>query len=168
MGATSAASAAAGQAMQGQSGLGGAMVPGGIFSSAQQAMQEPSGLAGAMFGLRRAVQQAQQTQQAQQVAAATPEQIAAGNANLANVDYGAEANPTMDQATAVNQTAFGAVPTVTTGGFAPGAQQAAAGMFGTEAERQAAMQSAADVSADTYSIDGPKVRTTYKRRIKGL
>jgi hypothetical protein len=105
MGATSAASAAAGQAMQGQSGLGGAMVP-GIFSSAQQAMQEPSGLAGAMFGLRRAVQQAQQTQQAQQVAAATPEQIAAGNANLANVDYGAEANPTMDQATAVNQTAF--------------------------------------------------------------
>jgi len=165
MGATSAASAAAGQAMQGQSGLAGAMVP-GIFSSAQQAMQEPSGLAGAMFGLRRAVQEAQQTQQAQQVAAATPEQIAAGNANLANVDYGAEANPTMDQATAVNQTAFGAVPTVATGGFTQGAQQAAAGVFGTEAERQAAMQQAADVSEATYTPVGGNV--LRPKRLKGL
>ena len=148
--------------MQGQSGLAGTLVP-GIFSSAQQAMQEPSGLAGAMFGLRRAVQQAQQSQQ---VAAATPEQIAAGNANLANVDYGVEADPTMDQATAVNQTAFGAVPTVATGGFTQGAQQAAAGVFGTEAERQAAMQQAADVSEATYTPVGGNV--LRPKRLKGL
>ncbi len=78
MGATSAASAAAGQAMQQPSGLAGTMVP-GIFSSAQQAMQQPLGLAGAITGMQP--QQQQQAQQAQQVAAATPEQIAAGNAN---------------------------------------------------------------------------------------
>lgn len=162
MGATSAASAAAGQAMQGQSGLAGAMVP-GIFSSVQQAMQQPGGLAGAITGMQP---QQQQAQQAQQVAAATPEQIAAGNANLANVDYGAEANPTIDQATAVNQTAFGAVPTVATGGFTQGAQQAAAGVFGTEAERQAAMQQAADVSEATYAPVGGNV--LRPKRLKGL
>jgi len=159
MGVTSAASAAAGQAMQQPSGLVEAMVP-GIFSSVQQAMQQPGGLAGAITGMQP------QQQQNQQATAATPEQIAAGNANLANVDYGAEANPTMDQAVAIDQTAFGAVPTVATGGFAPGAQQAAAGVFGTEAERQAAMQQAADVSEATYTPVGGNV--LRPKRLKGL
>ena len=122
-------------------------------------MQQPGCLAGAITGMQPLQQQAQQ-------AAATPEQIAAGNANLANVDYGAEANPTMDQATAVNQTAFGAVPTVATGGFTQGAQQAAAGVFGTEAERQAAMQQGADVSEATYTPVGGNV--LRPKRLKGL
>ena len=122
MGVTSAASAAAGQAMQ-----------------------EPSGLAGAMFGLRRAVQQAQQAQQPQ---VGTAEQIA--NSNVVNMDpnnlsssstglgQGLSMNPTEAEVATGNVSdnvitagmAVGDAPVATAGNFSPEAQFAARRMFG--------------------------------------
>lgn len=145
MGASAAASAA-GQAMQQQSGLAGAFGVPGIFSSAQQAMQGPSGLAGAMFGLRRAVQQAQQPQ------VGTAEQIAASGINNQdpnNLSFGSSYAGPVTQANSMmnpdiieeatgnapnnNITAgmvVGDAPIATAGNFNPQTEFAAARMFG--------------------------------------
>ena len=138
MGVTSAASAAAGQAMQQPSGLAGAMVP-GIFSSAQQAMQQPLGLAGAITGMQQAQQQPQ---------VGTAEQIA--NSNVVNMDpnnlsssstglgQGLSMNPTEAEVATGNASdnvitagmAVGDAPVATAGNFSPEAQFAARRMFG--------------------------------------
>jgi len=65
---------------------------------------------------------------------------AVGSANLANVDYGVEADPYMyAKPMAIDQSAFGAVP-IATGRFTPRAQEAANIIYGNRAERQMSVQ----------------------------
>jgi len=91
----------------------------------------------------------------------TAQQVDAANANLANIDYNIEANPVDQEATEVTQTAFGAVPTVTTGSFSPQTQNTAQNIFGTETDRQKS------VDRD-YSFKKPMVKQNRTKRLQGL